>query len=399
MSERVLIILLLLLSLGLAGLALGALLTLRRMSERLTELERRGLDSSAILSRQDMLIKSVDNSLSAIKSDLSSSAMQTEQKLDFLRRGLEGALTQMRQENNAQIDEIRRTVDEKLQDTLDQRLTRSFSQVSQRLEQVYKGLGEMQSLASGVGDLKRVLSNVKTRGILGEIQLGAILDQMMSPEQYGVNVAVKKGSQQNVEYAVRLPGNGDDCVWLPIDSKFPLDAYQQLLDAYDSADPAAVESASKDLRDRLRRFAKDINDKYIYPPDTTDFAVMFLPSEGLYAEAVRIGMIELLQQEYKVTIAGPTTLAALLNALQMGFRTLAIQKRSGEVWQILSAVKNEFDNFGAVLETTQKRILQANDELDRLVGVRTRRIQNTLRHVQSYTGDPQQSLWEENDDV
>ncbi|MBE6994333.1 MAG: DNA recombination protein RmuC [Ruminococcaceae bacterium] len=399
MSERVLIILLLLLSLGLAGLALGALLTLRRMSERLTELERRGLDSSAILSRQDMLIKSVDNSLSAIKSDLSSSAMQTEQKLDFLRRGLEGALTQMRRENNAQIDEIRRTVDEKLQDTLDQRLTRSFSQVSQRLEQVYKGLGEMQNLASGVGDLKRVLSNVKTRGILGEIQLGAILDQMLSPEQYGVNVAVKKGSQQNVEYAVRLPGNGDDCVWLPIDSKFPLDAYQQLLDAYDSADPAAVESASKDLRDRLRRFAKDIHDKYIYPPDTTDFAVMFLPSEGLYAEAVRIGMIELLQREYKVTIAGPTTLAALLNALQMGFRTLAIQKRSGEVWQILSAVKNEFDNFGAVLETTQKRILQANDELDRLVGVRTRRIQNTLRHVQSYTGDPQQSLWEENDDV
>ena len=399
MSEKVLIILLLLLSLGLAGLALGALLTLRRMSERLTELERRGLDSSAILSRQDMLIKSVDNSLSAIKSDLSSSAMQTEQKLDFLRRGLEGALTQMRRENNAQIDEIRRTVDEKLQDTLDQRLTRSFSQVSQRLEQVYKGLGEMQNLASGVGDLKRVLSNVKTRGILGEIQLGAILDQMLSPEQYGVNVAVKKGSQQNVEYAVRLPGNGDDCVWLPIDSKFPLDAYQQLLDAYDSADPAAVESASKDLRDRLRRFAKDIHDKYIYPPDTTDFAVMFLPSEGLYAEAVRIGMIELLQREYKVTIAGPTTLAALLNALQMGFRTLAIQKRSGEVWQILSAVKNEFDNFGAVLETTQKRILQANDELDRLVGVRTRRIQNTLRHVQSYTGDPQQSLWEENDDV
>jgi DNA recombination protein RmuC len=256
MSERVLIILLLLLSLGLAGLALGALLTLRRMSERLTELERRGLDSSAILSRQDMLIKSVDNSLSAIKSDLSSSAMQTEQKLDFLRRGLEGALTQMRRENNAQIDEIRRTVDEKLQDTLDQRLTRSFSQVSQRLEQVYKGLGEMQNLASGVGDLKRVLSNVKTRGILGEIQLGAILDQMLSPEQYGVNVAVKKGSQQNVEYAVRLPGNGDDCVWLPIDSKFPLDAYQQLLDAYDSADPAAVESASKDLRDRLRRFQR-----------------------------------------------------------------------------------------------------------------------------------------------
>lgn len=399
MSERVLIILLLLLSLGLAGLALGALLTLRRMSERLTELERSGLDSSAILSRQDMLIKSVDNSLSAIKSDLSSSAMQTEQKLDFLRRGLEGALTQMRRENNAQIDEIRRTVDEKLQDTLDQRLTRSFSQVSQRLEQVYKGLGEMQNLASGVGDLKRVLSNVKTRGILGEIQLGAILDQMLSPEQYGVNVAVKKGSQQNVEYAVRLPGNGDDCVWLPLDSKFPLDAYQQLLDAYDSADPAAVESASKDLRDRLRRFAKDIHDKYIYPPDTTDFAVMFLPSEGLYAEAVRIGMIELLQREYKVTIAGPTTLAALLNALQMGFRTLAIQKRSGEVWQILSAVKNEFDNFGAVLETTQKRILQANDELDRLVGVRTRRIQNTLRHVQSYTGDPQQSLWEGNDDV
>ncbi len=398
MTDRVLIWLLIIASAALLGLTIGALAALKRMSERLEALEKRGQDSAAILSRQDMLIKAVDGSMNGIRGDLSASAMQTEQKLDLLRRGLEGALTQIRRENNAQIESIRRTVDDKLQETLDRRLTQSFSQVSERLEQVYRGLGEMQSLAGGVGDLKRVLSNVKTRGILGEIQLGAILDQMLSPEQYAVNVAVRPGSRENVEFAVRLPGNGDDCVWLPIDSKFPLDCYRQLLDAYDAADPAAVEAGTRELRDRLRRFAKDIHDKYIHPPETTDFAVMFLPSEGLYAEAVRIGMIELLQREYHVTIAGPTTLSALLNSLQMGFRTLAIEKRSGEVWRILSAVKNEFDSFGAVLEATQKRILQANDELDRLVGVRTRRIQSTLRHVQSYTGE-QPSLLGEEDDV
>ena len=327
--------------------------------------------------------------MDGIRSDLTSANLQTDQKLDFMRRGLESALTQIRRENLTQIQEIRTTVDEKLQDMLEKKLSDSFAQVSQQLEQVYKGLGEMQTLASGVGDLKRVLSNVKTRGILGEIQLGAILEQMLSPEQYATNVAVKKGSAANVEFAIKLPGGNDGPVWLPIDSKFPLDAYEKLLDAQEKVDMPAVDQASKELRARIRGFAKDIHDKYIAPPETTDFAIMFLPSEGLYAEAVRIGMIEQLQREFKVSIAGPTTMGALLNSLQMGFRTLAIQKRSGEVWQVLSAVKTEFDTFGTVLEATQKRILQANDELDKLVGVRTRKIQNTLRNVQTLSDESQ----------
>ena len=212
---------------------------------------------------------------------------------------------------------------------------------------------------------------------------------MLSPEQYATNVAVKKGSAANVEFAIKLPGGNDGPVWLPIDSKFPLDAYENLLDAQEKVDMPAVDQASKELRARIRGFAKDIHDKYIAPPETTDIAIMFLPSEGLYAEAVRIGMIEQLQREFKVSIAGPTTMGALLNSLQMGFRTLAIQKRSGEVWQVLSAVKTEFDTFGTVLEATQKRILQANDELDKLVGVRTRKIQNTLRNVQTLSDESQ----------
>ena len=356
---------------------------------RLERLEKQGNAGEALVSRQDLLIDAVQHTMDGIRSDLTSANLQTDQKLDFMRRGLESALTQIRRENLTQIQEIRTTVDEKLQDMLEKKLSDSFSQVSQQLEQVYKGLGEMQTLASGVGDLKRVLSNVKTRGILGEIQLGAILEQMLSPEQYATNVAVKKGSAANVEFAIKLPGGNDGPVWLPIDSKFPLDAYEKLLDAQEKVDMPAVDQASKELRARIRGFAKDIHDKYIAPPETTDFAIMFLPSEGLYAEAVRIGMIEQLQREFKVSIAGPTTMGALLNSLQMGFRTLAIQKRSGEVWQVLSAVKTEFDTFGTVLEATQKRILQANDELDKLVGVRTRKIQNTLRNVQTLSDESQ----------
>ncbi len=356
---------------------------------RLERLEKQGSAGEALVSRQDLLIDAVQHTMDGIRSDLTSANLQTDQKLDFMRRGLESALTQIRRENLTQIQEIRTTVDEKLQDMLEKKLSDSFAQVSQQLEQVYKGLGEMQTLASGVGDLKRVLSNVKTRGILGEIQLGAILEQMLSPEQYATNVAVKKGSAANVEFAIKLPGGNDGPVWLPIDSKFPLDAYEKLLDAQEKVDIPAVDQASKELRARIRGFAKDIHDKYIAPPETTDFAIMFLPSEGLYAEAVRIGMIEQLQREFKVSIAGPTTMGALLNSLQMGFRTLAIQKRSGEVWQVLSAVKTEFDTFGTVLEATQKRILQANDELDKLVGVRTRKIQNTLRNVQTLSDESQ----------
>ena len=351
-----------------------------KMSKRIEELEKNSAGET-FLARQDLLAKTVEGGINGVRSDMSAFSMQTDQKLEFLRRGMESALTSIRRENAVQISEIKETVDKRLQDSLDKKLTDSFAQVSDRLQQVYKGLGEMQSLALSVGDLKRILSNVKTRGVLGEVQLGAILQDMLSPEQYERNVAVRKGSQANVEFAVKLPGGDNGPVWLPIDSKFPLDCYDKLISASDKGDREGYEQALRELKDRLKRFAKDIRDKYICPPESTDFAIMFLPSEGLYAEAVRAGMAETLQREYKVSIAGPTTMGALLSSLQMGFDTLAIQKRSNEVWRVLSAVKNEFDSFAAVLDSTQKRLSQANDELDKLVGVRTRKIQNTLKSI------------------
>ena len=303
------------------------------------------------------------------------------QKLDAIRQTVEKKLSELQSENIKKLDEMRQVVDEKLQKTLEDRMTQSFKLVSERLEAVYKGLGEMQTLASGVGDLKKVLSNVKTRGILGEIQLGAILEEILAPEQYETNFVTKKGSRNPVEYAVKLPTEDGSGVYLPIDSKFPGDAYQELLDAYDSGEKARVDEAAKILRTRILLFAKDISDKYIDPPNTTDFAVMFLPFEGLYAEAVNRGMVEELQSKYKINLAGPSTMAALLNSLQMGFRSFAIQKRSGEVWEVLGGVKTEFDKFGDALEATQKRLEQANKELDKLVGVRTRQIQRKLRGV------------------
>ncbi len=362
-------------------------------------------DEIKLMARQDMLVQSTENALNKLGQSMESSmdklgrkmlenTMQSEQKLDNMRRTLSDGVRGMQESNRAQLEDIRKTVDEKLQSTLEKKLNDSFQMVSERLEQVYKGLGEMQSLAAGVGDLKKVLSNVKSRGVLGEIQLGAILEQILSPEQYAKNVATKKGSQNVVEYAVKLPGDDGAPVWLPIDAKFPADAYEQLLDAYDSAEPAQVETALKLLRERIRGFARDIHTKYISPPATTDFAIMFLPVEGLYAEVVRAGMVEQLQRDYKVNIAGPTTMGALLNSLQMGFRTLAIQKRSSEVWKVLSSVKTEFDTFGAVLEATQKRLEQAGSELDKLVGVRTRQIQSKLRSIQTLP-ENQESLLEE----
>ena len=338
---------------------------------------------AALLARQDLLIQSVESSLEKLQARQTDNAMQTEQKLDQMRRSLSESLERMQTGNQAQLDSIRKTVDEKLQETLDRKLNDSFQLVSQRLEQVYKGLGEMQALAAGVGDLKKVLSNVKTRGVLGEIQLGAILEQLLTPDQYAVNVATKQGSQANVEYAIRLPGTDGSPVWLPVDAKFPLDAYEQLLAAYDTADAVQVEVAVKALKTRVKSFAKDVQTKYIDPPNTTDFAILFIPVEGLYAELVRAGMVEILQREYKVTLAGPTTMSALLNSLQMGFRTLAIQKRSSEVWKVLGAVKSEFDKFATVLEAAQNRLNQANSELDKLVGTRTRQIQRTLKNVET----------------
>ena len=398
----------------LAGCFVLLLLLLRRQRAQQTEagsletrlktledlLRNAEKSSAALQGRQDILAKSVETSLSRLQTQQADAAMQTEQKLEQLRRSMTESLNHMQTASQLQLDGIRRTVDEKLQETLDRKLSESFQQVSQRLEAVYKGLGEMQSLAAGVGDLKKVLSNVKTRGILGEIQLGAILEQILSPEQYAANVATKKGSQANVEYAVRLPGSDGRPVWLPVDAKFPLDAYQQLLDAYDAADPALADSAKKALFQRVKGFAKEVRTKYIDPPNTTDFAILFIPTEGLYAELIRGGMAETLQRDYQVTLAGPTTMSALLNSLQMGFRTLAIQKRSGEVWKVLGAVKTEFNTFASVLESTQKRLAQAGDDLDKLVGVRTRKIQSTLKQVEALPAElmPAASS-EENDDV
>ena len=361
----------------------------KQLSQLQNDLQETQKDDAALLARQDLLLQSVDGWLEKLQTQQSSSAMQTEQKLEHLRRSMSESLERMQTGNQAQLDSIRKTVDEKLQETLDRKLNDSFQLVSQRLEQVYKGLGEMQNLAQGVGDLKKVLSNVKTRGVLGEVQLGAILEQLLTPDQYAVNVATKQGSQANVEYAIRLPGNDGSPVWLPIDAKFPLDAYEQVLAAYDTADAVQVETAVKALKTRVKGFAKDVQTKYIDPPNTTDFAILFIPVEGLYAELVRAGMVEVLQREHKVTLAGPTTMSALLNSLQMGFRTLAIQKRSSEVWKVLGAVKGEFDKFATVLEATQNRLNQANAELDKLVGTRTRQIQRTLKNVESL---PDESL-------
>lgn len=306
----------------------------------------------------------------------------SEQKLEAIRETMERRLAQLQADNNQKLDQMRVVVDEKLQKTLETRMTQSFQLVSERLEQVYRGLGEMQSLASGVGDLKRVLSGVKTRGILGEIQLGAILEEILSPEQYEKNVATRPRSTERVEYAVKLPGDDGHPVYLPIDSKFPGDTYQNLLEAYDSGSPERIHAAVNALAAQIKKEARDIRDKYVSPPDTTDFAILFLPFEGLYAEVVNRGLIEELQRSYRINIAGPSTMAALLNSLQMGFRTVALQKRSSEVWRVLGAVRTEFEKFGATLERTQKRLDDAHRELDELVGTRTRQIQRKLRSVE-----------------
>ena len=290
-------------------------------------------------------------------------------------------LTKSTEEN---LEKMRVTVDEKLQNTLEKRLSESFKVVSERLEQVHKGLGEMQSLAAGVGDLKKVLSNTKTRGVLGEIQLERILEQFLSPEQYEKNVITKKGSRETVEFAIKLPGKDYDnkMVYLPLDAKFPLEVYNKLLEAYDMQDQAQIEVNSKNLERFIKKSAKDIRDKYIDPPNTTDFGLMFLPTEGIYAEVLKNqNLVELIQREYKVNITGPTTLVALLNSLQMGFRSLAIEKHSSEVWKILGAVKTEFSKFETVLNSAQNKLNQASSEIDKLVGTRTRQINRKLKNI------------------
>lgn len=336
-----------------------------------------------ILLNQQSFAQSQNDRAVQFEQRLHSFSSGNAQSLENIRRSVDEKLESIRRENLRQLDEMRQTVDEKLQKTLEEKMNKSFSLVNERLEQVYKGLGEMQTLAVGVGDLKKVLSNVKTRGILGEIQLGAILSEILSKEQYEENIATKKGSKNVVEFAIKLPSDGDSIVYLPIDSKFPGDTYSALRDAVESGDKQSIELAQKALVQRIKGEAKDIHDKYIDPPNTTEFAIMFLPFEGLYSEVVNMGLVEVLQREYKVNIAGPSTMAALLNSLQMGFKTLAVQKRSAEVWKILGGVKTEFDKFNDVLVMTQQRLDQANKELDKLVGVRTRQIQRQLKDVES----------------
>lgn len=334
------------------------------------------------LNQQNFAQSQIENS-KAIEERLKTFSLENEQKLELIRRSVEQKLSYIQEDNNKQLEKMRETVDEKLQKTLEDKMNKSFALVSERLEQVYKGLGEMQNLASGVGDLKKVLSNVKTRGILGEIQLSSILKEILSSEQYEENVATKKGSRDVVEFAVKLPADDNSFIYLPIDSKFPGDTYASLRDAYESGNKEAVDAAAKVLINTIKKEAKDIRDKYIDPPNTTEFAIMFLPFEGLYSEVVNRGMVETLQREYKVNIAGPSTMAALLNSIQMGFKTLAVQKRSAEVWEVLGSVKKEFDTFSDVLTKAQQHINLVTKDLDTLAGVRTRQIQRKLSAVQT----------------
>jgi DNA recombination protein RmuC len=348
--------------------------------------------SASLKNLGDSTVKSIGEIGAVLKAQLDTVAAQTgkltesnELKLESLRSVVDLRLKQLQEDNALQIDKMRATVDEKLQGTLEKRLGESFNQVSQRLEQVHKGLGEMQSLALGVGDLKRVLSNVTTRGNWGEIQLETLLDQILTPDQYARRVKLNEASAEAVDFAIKLPGKGDGddgVVWLPIDAKFPTEDYLRLVDAQEKADPVAADAAAKALANRLRDSAKEICAKYIRPPQTTDFGIMFLPTEGLYAEMVRRrGLFEVIQRECRVMIAGPTTLAALLNSLQMGFRSLTIQKRSSEVWQLLSVVKGEFGKFGDLLDGVKKKLDQAANTMEDAAR-KSRTIERKLRKVE-----------------
>lgn len=351
----------------------------QRLEERLKAINE-GLSNNAKINREE-LSKSLKDFQEAFSQNVKDFNELQKQKFDTM----SDKQDELVKSTEEKLEKMRETVDEKLHKTLEERLGQSFKIVSDRLEAVQKGLGEMQSLASGVGDLKKVLSNVKTRGVLGEIRLGNILEQIMAPEQYEANVKTKSGSNDHVEYAIKLPGKDDSGkeVYLPIDAKFPQEDYVRLQNAYEAGDLAGIDSATKSLVQSIKKFAKDINSKYIDPPNTTDFGIMFLPIEGLFAEVVRQpDLVALLQRDYKIIITGPTTLAAMLNSLQMGFKTLAIQKRSSEVWKILGAVKTEFNKFGGVLEKAQKKINEANREIDTLVGTRTRMMLSKLKNVE-----------------
>ena len=338
--------------------------------------------SKSLKDVNDSLLKQIVEMTKLQNTYLEKLTMTTEDKLNQMRTTIEEKLKSLQEDNTSKLEKIRATVEEKLHDTLEKRLGESFKLVSERLEQVHKGLGEMQNLAVGVGDLKKALVNVKARGMLGEIQLENILAEIFTPEQYEKNFAVKPSSGERVEFAVKMPGRDSSPVWLPIDAKFPIEDYQRLQEGYEQGEPALLEAAAKQLENSIKKCAKDIRDKYLVPPLTTDFAIMFLPFEGLYAEVLRrAGLFESLMRDYRVAVAGPTTLAAFLSSLQMGFRTLAIERRSSEVWALLGAVKTEFGKFGVVLDKTRKKLQEASNTIDDAT-VRTKAIQRKLRDVE-----------------
>lgn len=374
------------------GKAMGEEFRANREEGRAAAKELREEVAAGLRWTGETLSKTLDRSeaaqrahLQGIAGELKALAESNQTAMDRVRTTLDVRMKELQDGNEKKLEEMRRTVDEKLHDTLERRLGESFQLVSDRLEAVQKGLGEMQGLAAGLGDLKRVLTNVKARGTWAELQLGAILEQILTPDQYQKNVCVQPGSSERVEYAVRLPGPGDDraaCVWLPIDSKFPQEDYLRLQDAADRADPQAVQAAAEALGRAVRSAAREIHDKYVQPPATTDFAIMFLPTEGLYAEILRQPtLVEDLQQRFRVVPAGPATLAAILSSLRMGFQTLAIERRSAEVWRILAAVKTEFGKFGEVLETVKRQLNTASRTLEQ-TGVRTRAMERRLRSVE-----------------
>lgn len=355
----------------------------RQVREELNQSVRSFNDS--VLSRMAEIASLQRNQLDIFANQLSSLTKTNDLKLEQMRKTVEDRLLLLQQDNGQKLDLMRATVDEKLSATLEQRLGESFKLVSERLEAVHKGLGEMQTLASGVGDLKKVLTNVKTRGVWGEIQLGNLLEQILTAEQYSSNVATKAGSNDRVEFAIKFPARDgqDNIIWLPIDAKFPIEDYERLIEAQDQANVPRIEELGKSLENRIKLEGKTIRDKYIDPPNTTDFGILFLPVEGLYAEVLRRpGLCELLQREYKVIITGPTTLAALLNSLQMGFKTLAIEKRSSEVWNLLGAVKTEFGKFVDILEKTQKKLQEASNTIDTATR-KSRTIVRKLKDVQT----------------
>ncbi len=331
--------------------------------------------------------KKAVEALEKIEADMKTLDRDNRESLEKIMTSNTESMEKLRRENSESLDKINNTVSEKLQKTLNDRISQSFETVNKRLSEVYAGLGEMKAVASGVSDLKKVLSNVKTRGIMGEIQLGAILAEILAPEQYGEQIAVIPDSSERVDFAVKLPGKDEDCVYLPIDSKFPGDTYARLAAAYEKGDSTELKIARSALEAEIKRCARSIRTKYVKPPYTTDFAIIFLPFESLYAEVVNMGLVEILQRDFRINIAGPSTMAAMLNSLQMGFRTLAIQKKSGEVWKILEEAKSEFANFETVLESARDRLRKADKDLEALIGTRTNVMARKLKTVDTISGD------------